>query len=74
MVARLQGKHAGCSAESAPVPKKPRRWCGVSGASLEAITFQRENKLTTFVHAGFLQEEKRKADVREAAHFIQNDR
>lgn len=50
MVASHQGQHAGCSADSGPpVPKKPWRWCGVSGASLGAITFQRENKLTTFV-------------------------
>lgn len=50
MVAWHQGQHAGCSTASAPVPKKPWQWCGVSGASLGAITFQRENKLTTYVH------------------------
>lgn len=49
MVASHQGQHTGCFADSAPAPKEHWRWCRVSGASLGAITFQRENKLTTFV-------------------------
>lgn len=60
MVAWHQGQGAGCSADSAPVPKKPWRRCGVSGASLGAITFQGENKLTTFVHCTSLVFARRK--------------
>lgn len=49
IVAWHQGQHAGCSTDTALIPKKSWRQCGGVG-----ITFQSKNKLTALVHCTIL--------------------
>lgn len=52
------------------------RWCRVSGAYWELSPFREKTSWPRLfvAQAWLLQEKKRKADVREAAHFMQIDR